>query len=172
MRHVLHCPHAVGTHLFSAEWAEPFRYVLLLSASHSTASLRSVAQGRLRLLSNDESRRWWLSLKMAAVCIREIPRPAGENAGLRDDAGFGEGAAQFQASRLWARGHAGACSVAAQRAARGSVQKCPTQAKKRLEWATRRLEWGTRPVPWFRPQLERHLPKRRPANAESTNPPE
>jgi hypothetical protein len=29
---------------------------------------------------------WRLSLKVAAVCSREIPRPAGENAGLRDDA--------------------------------------------------------------------------------------
>jgi len=27
-----------------------------------------------------------LSLKSAAVYLREIPRPAGENAGLRDDA--------------------------------------------------------------------------------------
>jgi hypothetical protein len=29
------------------------------------------------------------------VCRREIPRPAGENAGLRDDAGFGVGRRGF-----------------------------------------------------------------------------
>src|ERR1035441_5456770 len=52
---------------------------------------------------------------------------------------LGAGAAQLQASGLRVRGHAGACSSAAQRTAAGYVQRsnCPTQAKRRLEWATR-----------------------------------
>jgi hypothetical protein len=52
---------------------------------------------------------------------------------------LGARAAQFQASRLRVRSHAGACSPPAQRANTGYVQRsnCPTQAKRRLEWATR-----------------------------------
>src|ERR1019366_8555618 len=52
---------------------------------------------------------------------------------------LGAGAAQLQASGLRVRGHAGACSSAAQRTTAGYVQRSnsPTQAKRRLEWATR-----------------------------------
>ena len=49
--------HAMGTNSFSAQWAESFRRVLLLPPPHSTPSLRSVAQGRLGLLTTNESRR-------------------------------------------------------------------------------------------------------------------
>jgi len=47
----------MGTNSFSPQRAEPFRHVLLLTPPHSTPSPRSVAQGRLRLLTTDESRR-------------------------------------------------------------------------------------------------------------------
>jgi hypothetical protein len=53
----LDCPHALGTNAFSPQWAESFRHFLLLPSPHSTPSLRSVAQGRLRLLTADASRR-------------------------------------------------------------------------------------------------------------------
>src|ERR1700676_3539994 len=51
---------------------------------------------------------------------------------------LGAGAAQFQASGLRVRSHAGACSSPAERTTREYVQRsnCPTQAKRRLEWAT------------------------------------
>src|SRR5580704_725548 len=48
---------------------------------------------------------------------------------------FGAGAAGLQTSGLRVRGDAGACSSPAQRTSTGN---CPTQAKRRLEWATRR----------------------------------
>ena|SRR5208282_2608507 len=44
----------MGTHAFSPQRAESFRHILLLPSPHSTPSLRSVAQGRLRLLTTDE----------------------------------------------------------------------------------------------------------------------
>jgi hypothetical protein len=47
----------MGTQAFSAQWSKSLRHVLLLPSSHSTPSLRSVAQGRLLLLSTDASRR-------------------------------------------------------------------------------------------------------------------
>ena len=47
----------MGTNAFSSQRAESFRHVLLLPPPHSTPSLRSVAQRRLRLLTIDESRR-------------------------------------------------------------------------------------------------------------------
>src|ERR1700682_2357394 len=53
----LDCPHAMGTDTFSTQRAESFRHVLLLPSPHSTPSLRSVAQGRLRLFPTDASRR-------------------------------------------------------------------------------------------------------------------
>jgi len=51
----LDCPHAMGTDTFSPQRAESFRHFLLLPSPHSTPSLRSVAQGRLRLLTTDAS---------------------------------------------------------------------------------------------------------------------
>src|SRR6266849_360543 len=53
----LDCPHAMGTNAFSPQRAESFRHFLLLPSPHSTPSLRSVAQGRLRLFTTDASRR-------------------------------------------------------------------------------------------------------------------
>src|SRR5713101_4954910 len=67
----LDCPHAMGTNVFSPQWAESFRHFLLLPSPHSTPSLRSVPQGRLhstpslrsvpqgrlRLFTTDASRR-------------------------------------------------------------------------------------------------------------------
>src|SRR5260370_21724179 len=53
----LDCPHAMGTNAVSPQWAESLRHLLLLPSPHSTPSLRSVAQGRLRLLTTDASRR-------------------------------------------------------------------------------------------------------------------
>ena len=53
----LDCPHALGIDTFSAEWAKSFRHVLLLPPPHSAPSRRSVAQGRLRLLTTDASHR-------------------------------------------------------------------------------------------------------------------
>jgi hypothetical protein len=61
----------MGTQAFSAQWSKSLRHVLLLPSSHSTPSLRSVAQGRLHstpslrsvaqgrllLLTTDASRR-------------------------------------------------------------------------------------------------------------------
>src|SRR5258707_4727203 len=54
-------------------------------------------------------------------------------------------AAQLQTSGLRLRSHAGACSSAAQRTTAGYVQQwnCPTQAKRRLEWATRAQRTAT-----------------------------
>src|SRR6266478_2492832 len=46
-----------GLTRFSPQRAESFRRFLLLPSPHSTPSLRSVAQGRLRLLTTDEGRR-------------------------------------------------------------------------------------------------------------------
>jgi hypothetical protein len=46
----------MGTNACSAQRAESFRHILLLPPPHSTPSLRSVAQGRLRLLATDASR--------------------------------------------------------------------------------------------------------------------
>src|ERR1700682_5749679 len=59
---------------------------------------------------------------------------------------LGAGAAQFQASRLRVRSHAGACSSPAERTTREYVQRsnCPTQAKRRLEWATGAQRTGKR----------------------------
>jgi hypothetical protein len=37
----------MGTQAFSAQWSKSLGHVLLLPSSHSTPSLRSVAQGRL-----------------------------------------------------------------------------------------------------------------------------
>ena len=110
----LDCPHAVGTDTFSRKRPESFRHLLLLPPPHSTPSLRSVAQGRLRLLTTDESRRIFESALERVRC-------------------------SFGASGLRVRRHAGACSPPAQRATAGYVQQwnCPTQAKRRLEWATR-----------------------------------
>src|SRR5258708_395875 len=53
----LDCPHAMGTNAFSPQRAESFRHFLLLPSPHSTPSLRSVPQGRLRLFTTDASRR-------------------------------------------------------------------------------------------------------------------
>src|ERR1700674_4651258 len=53
----LDCPHAMGTDAFSRKRPESFRHLLRLPPPRSTCSLRSVAQGRLRLLTTDESRR-------------------------------------------------------------------------------------------------------------------
>ena len=53
----LDCPHAMGIDAFSPQRAESFRHFLLLPSPHSTPSLRSVAQGRLRLFSADARRR-------------------------------------------------------------------------------------------------------------------
>jgi hypothetical protein len=53
----LNCPHAMGTDTFSPQRADSLCHILLLPPPHSTPSLRSVAQGRLRLLTTDESRR-------------------------------------------------------------------------------------------------------------------
>src|ERR1700674_2517335 len=53
----LDCPHAMGTNAFSPQSPKSFRHILLLPSPHSTPSLRSVAQGRLRLFTTDESRR-------------------------------------------------------------------------------------------------------------------
>jgi hypothetical protein len=47
----------MGTNTFSPQRAESFRHFLLLPPPHSTPSLRSVAQGRLRLFTTDASRR-------------------------------------------------------------------------------------------------------------------
>jgi len=47
----------MGTYAFSAQRTESFRHFLLLPSPRSTPSLPSVAQGRLRLLTTDESRR-------------------------------------------------------------------------------------------------------------------
>ena len=63
----LDCPHAMGTNAFSPQSAESFRNFLLLPSPHSTPSLRSVAQGRLRLLTTDASRRIFES---ALECVR------------------------------------------------------------------------------------------------------
>ena len=46
----------MGTNAFSPQRAESFRHFLLLPLPHSTPSLRSVAQGRLRLFTTDASR--------------------------------------------------------------------------------------------------------------------
>src|SRR3981189_2214073 len=51
----LDCPHAMGTNAFSPQWPKSLRHILLLPSPHSTPSLRSVAQGRLRLLTTDAS---------------------------------------------------------------------------------------------------------------------
>src|SRR5271154_2216624 len=51
----LDCPHAMGTNTFSPQRADSFHHILLLPPPHSTPSLRSVAQGRLRLLTTDEA---------------------------------------------------------------------------------------------------------------------
>src|ERR1700676_3782201 len=53
----LDCPHAMGTNALSPQRAKSFRHFLLLPSPHSTPSLRSVAQGRLWLLTTDASRR-------------------------------------------------------------------------------------------------------------------
>src|SRR5258707_3445108 len=82
----LDCPHAMGTNAFSPHRAESFRHFLLLPSPHSTPSLRSVAQGKLRLFTTDASRNLLVSI--------------------------GSRAAQFQASGLRVRGHAGACGLA------------------------------------------------------------
>ncbi len=47
----------MGAHAISAQRVESFRHFLLLPSLHSTPSLRPVAQGRLSLLTDDESRR-------------------------------------------------------------------------------------------------------------------
>src|ERR1700676_5342982 len=52
----LDCPHAMGINAFSPQRAKSFRHFLLLPSPHSTPSLRSVAQGRLRLFTTDASR--------------------------------------------------------------------------------------------------------------------
>ena len=49
----LNCPHAMGTNAVSPQWAKSFCHILLLPSPHSTPSLRSVAQGRLRLFTTD-----------------------------------------------------------------------------------------------------------------------
>src|SRR6266849_5725729 len=51
----LNCPHAMGTNTVSPQWSKSFCHLLLLPSPHSTPSLRSVAQGRLRLLTTDAS---------------------------------------------------------------------------------------------------------------------
>jgi len=51
----LNCPHAMGTNTVSPQWPKSFRHILLLPSPHSTPSLRSVAQGRLRLFTTDAS---------------------------------------------------------------------------------------------------------------------
>ena len=61
--------------------------------------------------------------------------------------GVGAGAPQLPTLRVRIRSHAGACPPTTQRTATGCVQRwnCPTQAKRRLEWATRDktgLEWA------------------------------
>ena len=53
----LNCPHAMGTNAFSPQRVESFCHFLLLPSPHSTPSLRSVAQGRLRLFTTNASRR-------------------------------------------------------------------------------------------------------------------
>jgi REP element-mobilizing transposase RayT len=71
------------------------------------------------------------SLRAGSGCL---PRTKADESSSQ----LGARAAQLQASRLRVRSHAGACSLAAQRTTRGYVQRnCPTQAKRRLEWATR-----------------------------------
>src|SRR6266851_5540265 len=50
-------PHAMGTNALSPQRAESFRHLLLLPSPDSTPSLRSVAQGGIRLLTTDASRR-------------------------------------------------------------------------------------------------------------------
>jgi hypothetical protein len=47
----------MGTNAFSLQWSKSFRHILPLPPPHSTPSLGSVAQGRLRLLTADASRR-------------------------------------------------------------------------------------------------------------------
>ena len=51
----LNCPHAMGTNTVSPQWPKSFRHILLLPSPHSNPSLRSVAQGRPRLLTADAS---------------------------------------------------------------------------------------------------------------------
>ena len=51
----LNYPHAMGTDTFSPQWPRSFRHILLLPSPHSTPSLRSVAQGRLRLLPRTQA---------------------------------------------------------------------------------------------------------------------
>src|SRR5271154_5126858 len=53
----LDCPHAMGTNALPPQRADSLRHILLLPPPHSTPSLRSIAQGRLGLLTTDESRR-------------------------------------------------------------------------------------------------------------------
>src|SRR5260370_36002498 len=67
----LDCPHAMGTNSVSPQRAESFRHFLLLPSPHSTPSLRSVAQGRLRLFTTDASRRIFESaLERVRRCFR------------------------------------------------------------------------------------------------------
>jgi hypothetical protein len=51
------CPHAMGTNAFSPQVAKVISSLSVLPSPHSTPSLRSVAQGRLRLFTTDASRR-------------------------------------------------------------------------------------------------------------------
>jgi putative transposase len=68
----LDCPHAMVTDAFPPQRAESFRHFLLLPPSHSTPSLRSVAQGRLLMFTADASRRIFES---ALERVRRSYRP-------------------------------------------------------------------------------------------------
>src|SRR5258708_4034656 len=103
----LDCPHAIGTNAFSPQRAESCRHILLLPAPHSTPSLRSVAQDRLHLFTTDTSRRIFESA---------LERVRRNNRSLH-----------FTDHRF--------AMIYSGRDDRVGNLNCPTQAKRRLEWA-------------------------------------
>ena len=128
----LDCPHAVGTDAFSAQRAESFRHFLLLPPLHSTPSLRSVAQGRLRLFTTDASRRIFES------ALERVRR-------------------SYRTLRLRVHSYAGACSPPAQRTATGGfptqveavarrLSRAPKSRASRGTSSQTRLEYLARPV--------------------------
>jgi hypothetical protein len=108
----LDCPHALGTNAFSPRGQSHF---VTFCCYHRPIRLLRCAQ----------------SLRAGSGCL---PPTHADESSSQPWSGCGA------LSGLRVRRHAGACSPPAQRATAGYVQRwnCPTQAKRRLEWATRR----------------------------------
>src|ERR1700675_3981649 len=132
----LDCPHAMGTNAFSRTMIPR----LPLRLRSGLRQRRDFGSGLRRPLGASTFCCYHPPIRL----LRPAPRSgAGPGVYRRRKPthlrfSFGAGAAKFQASRLRVRRHAGACSSSAQRATAGYVQRsnCPTQAKRRLEWAT------------------------------------